>query len=148
VWQGLFSLTNIVAAAAWLVLLLAPRTPGVRRGVLYAGVGLLCLAYAAMFVILIGGLADPGRVPGSAEFRMDDYTIAGLRKLFLSDGGLVLGWTHYLAFDLFAGWWIAQRADAAGIGRLAQAPVLVLTFLAGPLGLLLWLIIRERRASA
>jgi hypothetical protein len=61
---------------------------------------------------------------------------------------VVLGWTHYLAFDLFIGQWIAKDADHKGFSRIAQAPVLLLTLFAGPIGLLIWLIIRERRARA
>ena len=52
------------------------------------------------------------------------------------------GWTHYLAFDLFVGCWIAQDADRRGIGRIGQAPVLALTFVAGPAGLLLHYLLR------
>jgi hypothetical protein len=66
----------------------------------------------------------------------------------MSDGGMVLGWTHYLAFDLFVGLWIARDADAKGFSRLAQLPVLFLVLMAGPIGLLVWLIVRERRARA
>ena len=58
----------------------------------------------------------------------------------------MVGWVHYLAFDLFVGLWIARDADAKGFSRLLQAPILFATFMAGPLGLLLWLAIRERRA--
>jgi hypothetical protein len=68
--------------------------------------------------------------------------------LFMSDGGIVLGWTHYLAFDLFVGLWISRDADAKGFSRLTQLPFLFMTFLAGPIGLLAWLVIRERRARA
>ena len=67
-----------------------------------------------------------------------------------SKGGITVGWIHYLALDLFTGLWIARDADAKGFGRLGQAPVLLATFLAGPLGLLIWLVIREpaaRRAA-
>jgi hypothetical protein len=64
----------------------------------------------------------------------------------MTDAGIVVGWTHYLAFDLFVGLWIARDADAKGFSRLVQAPILLLTFLAGPFGLVLWLAIRERRA--
>ena len=66
----------------------------------------------------------------------------------MSDGGIVLGWTHYLAFDLFVGLWIARDADAKGFSRLVQLPILFFTLMAGPIGLLLWLVIRERRARA
>lgn len=75
-----------------------------------------------------------------------EYSIAGIRALFSSDGGIVVGWTHYLAFDLFVGLWIARDADAKGFGRLIQLPFLFATLMAGPIGLLAWLIVREPRA--
>ncbi|MCZ8170432.1 MAG: DUF4281 domain-containing protein, partial [Brevundimonas sp.] len=53
---------------------------------------------------------------------------------------------HYLAFDLFVGLWIARDADAKGFGRVIQLPFLFFTLMAGPVGLLLWLIVRERKA--
>ena len=71
-----------------------------------------------------------------------------MRALFASDGGVVIGWTHYLAFDLFTGLWIARDSDNKQFGRLVQLPFLFATFMAGPVGLLSWLIVRERRARA
>lgn len=141
-WDTLFSITNFIAVAAWAILILLPRGPIARAAVLYLGVGLLCLAYAAMMAALVTGSVDPG---GPAQ-GVPEYTIAGLRTLFLSDAGLVIGWTHYLAFDLFVGSWIAGDADHKGFGRVWQAPFLLATFLAGPIGLLGWLIVRERAA--
>ena len=145
-WPALFGLTNIIAMAGWAMLAFLPRGPKLFSIVLYVGVALLCLAYAAMFVALFGGFVDPLRVAGAAEPDLMDYSIPGLRALFMSDGGIVLGWTHYLAFDLFVGLWIARDADATGISRLVQLPVLFMTLMAGPIGLLLWLMIREQRA--
>jgi len=145
-WQTLFSFTNVVALAAWALLLLAPRKPAPLALVLYLGVGLLCAVYAATFVALFGGFADPVRDAGVPPPGLSDYSVEGLKPFFRSDGGIVVGWTHYLALDLFTGLWIARDADGKRFSRLAQAPVLLLTFLAGPLGLLLWLVARERRA--
>ncbi|WP_237219602.1 ABA4-like family protein [Sphingomonas arenae] len=145
-WNSLFVVTNVVAMTGWAALAFLPRRPGVLSLILYAGVALLCLAYAAMFVGLFGGLADPVRVAGAPPADIWDYSLPGLRALFMSDGGIVLGWTHYLAFDLFVGLWIARDADAKGFGRAIQLPVLFVTLMAGPIGLLLWLLIRERRA--
>ena len=147
-WSALFTLTNIVALVGWAMIAALPRSKTVYSVVMYACVGLLCLAYAAMFVGLFGGLADPARVVGAAEPDLADYSIEGLRALFMSDGGIVLGWTHYLAFDLFIGLWIARDADAKGFSRIVQLPILFATLVAGPIGLLLWLIIREGRARA
>ena len=145
-WGSLFVLTNAIALAAWAMLAFLPRKPLVMASILFFGVGLLCLVYAAMFVALFGGLADPVRVAGAAAPDLTDYSIAGLRALFMSDGGIVLGWTHYLAFDLFVGQWIARDADNKGFHRLFQLPFLLVTLMAGPIGLLLWLAVRERRA--
>lgn len=147
-WQTLFTLTNAVALAAWVVLIALPRKPFPLALVLYGGVALLCLAYAVMFVSLFGGFADPVRDAGAPLPDLSNYSVEGLKAFFRSEGGVVLGWTHYLAFDLFAGLWIARDADAKGFSRLAQAPILLATFLAGPIGLLVWLLIRERRARA
>ena len=145
-WQGVFGFTNVVALLAWAVLLFSPRRPLPLAFVLYGGVAMLCLAYAAMLVGLATGAFDPVRDPGLAAPDLSNYSVAGLKDLFRSEGAIVMGWTHYLAFDLFTGLWIARDADAKGFARLVQFPVLVLTFLAGPLGLLIWLFVRERRA--
>ena len=145
-WQFMFSLTNTVALIGWVLLAVFPRKPLTLSAVLYLGVALLCLCYAAMMVALLGGWADPRAVPGAAKFDFADYSIPGLRALFMSDGGIVLGWTHYLAFDLFTGLWIARDADAKNFARWVQLPFLFATFMAGPIGLLSWLVVRERRA--
>ena len=39
-----------------------------------------------------------------------------------------------------------RDGDAKGISRFIQAPVLLATFIAGPLGLLIWLALREPAA--
>jgi hypothetical protein len=145
-WQTLFALTNAVALAMWIVLIVLPRRPLPLALALYGGVGLLCLAYVAMFAALIAGWADPVRDAGLPAMAFGDYSVAGLKDAFRSEGAIVVGWTHYLALDLFAGLWIARDGDAKGFSRFAQAPVLLLTFLAGPAGLLVWLVVRERRA--
>lgn len=142
----MFSFTNSIALVGWLMLAILPRGPKVMAIVLYAGVAILCLTYAVMFGLLFNNLVDPARVAGAAAPDLSDYSVDGLRQLFMSDGGIVLGWTHYLAFDLFVGLWIAKDADHKGFSRLFQIPFLFATLMAGPIGLFLWLMVRERRA--
>lgn len=145
-WDTAFNAANLLSMACWATLILASRGEISRTLVFYGGVGLLCLAYAVLLVGFLSGLIDPGAGEGSGDFT----SIAGVRGFFASDGGVVVGWVHYLALDLFTGLWISRDADAKRFSRWWQAPVLVLTWLAGPLGLLLWLAIREpaaRRAN-
>lgn len=142
-WDGIFGAVNLVALVAWIGLILLPRWPTLLTFILYLGVGLLCAIYAVFLVSIVGGWIDP---VGPADTAANFTTIEGVRGIFLSDGGVTVGWTHYLAFDLFVGLWIAKDADAKGFNRFVQAPILLATFLAGPIGLLVWLIVRERRA--
>lgn len=147
-WDTLFAATNLVAMVCWAVLVLARRTPVTHSALMYCGVGLLCLTYGVLLVALVTGLLVGDKVAGAGPAGFT--SIAGVRAIFLSDGGVLVGWTHYLALDLFTGLWIARDADGKGFPRLWQAPVLGLTFLAGPLGLITWLALREpaaRRAA-
>ena len=140
-WDAWFSMVNLLALIAWVGLIFLPRWPALLSGILYLGVGLLCLIYATGLIGLLSGLI-PNPQGGGADFT----TIAGVRSIFGSDAGVTIGWTHYLAFDLFVGLWIARDGDAKNISRFIQAPVLFATFMAGPLGLGLWLLIREPAA--
>ncbi len=141
-WAAVFATANMVALVAWVALVALPRWPALRSAIMYLGVGLLCLVYAVLLGGLVSGTISPGGQGTAASFT----TIAGVMGLFSTPGGATVGWTHYLAFDLFTGLWIAHDADAKRIGRLIQLPVLVLTFLVGPVGLLAWLVIREPAA--
>ena len=143
-WPALFAFTNVLAVIGWLLLAFAPRKPLAHSAILYLGVALLCLIYFVVFALVLGGAVDPVRVAGAGQAGFG--SIAGVRAFFASDGGVVIGWTHYLAFDLFTGLWIARDADHKQFGRLVQLPFLFATFMAGPVGLLSWLIVRERRA--
>ena len=143
-WDAIFGAMNLLAMLCWAALIVGPRKPLLLSSLLYLGVGMMCFVYAAGLVAILTGLVDP--VGGEAQTSFS--TIEGVRAIFASDGGVAIGWTHYLAFDLFAGLWIARDADAKDFSRLLQAPILLATFLAGPFGLLLWLLVREGRARA
>ena len=78
-------------------------------------------------------------------------SIGEVRALFASDSALTAGWFHYLAFDLFVGSWIVADGLDRRIPALLILPCLPLTFLFGPLGLLLYLALRlafQRRTPA
>ena len=43
-WETVFGTANLLAMVMWAGLILLPRWPALLAAVLYAGVGLLCLA--------------------------------------------------------------------------------------------------------
>jgi hypothetical protein len=62
--------------------------------------------------------------------------------LFAVPEVLLAGWIHYLAFDLFVGGWIARTGSAAGINPFILTPILLATFMAGPVGYLAYALLR------
>ena len=129
--EAMFSWAGSAAMVGWAILILLPRRwpllLALPRFVIPLGLSLL---YAGLIAVHFAS-ADGGF--GS---------LADVRALFANDHALLAGWVHYLAFDLFIGGWIAVRADAIGLPRLLQAPILVVTFMLGPVGLALFLVIR------
>ena len=75
-------------------------------------------------------------------------SLADVSLLFSEPALLLAGWVHYLAFDLFIGAWEVRDAQKHGVPHLLVVPCLILTFMLGPIGLLLYFAIRTVRAGA
>jgi hypothetical protein len=120
----IFTIVNPLAALSWLVLIVVPRRAPMVTGLvvpaLFAGL------YAALIVAHWSG-ADGGF-----------STLPDVARLFGNRWLLLAGWVHYLCFDLLVGTWEVQDARARGIPHLFVVPCLVLTFLFGPAGWLLY----------
>ncbi|MCU0887947.1 MAG: ABA4-like family protein [Rubritepida sp.] len=130
--DALFALANPVAMAGWIALLVFPRQRLVTWWL--AGVGIPLLLSAGYAVAL--GIGLPGATGGFGS-------LADVAALFASPWVLLAGWLHYLAFDLFIGAWITRRAMAEGLPRWTLFAALPPTFLAGPLGLLVFFGLRR-----
>jgi hypothetical protein len=130
----LFSLANAAVLPGWLLLLLGARWRPAARVVCAVFIpGLLALLYVGILAARWGG-AEGGF-----------SSLAEVQKLFADPWLLVAGWVHYLAFDLFIGAWEVRDGVRLGIPHLLVVPCLVLTFLFGPAGLLLYGIARAVR---
>ncbi|MFM7521513.1 MAG: ABA4-like family protein [Planctomycetota bacterium] len=134
-----FRVTNTVALLAWILLLVQPGQRWVSRRLCATVMpGLLAVTYAT---VIGWKLATGGPPPG------DLTTLAGLRGAFADDWVLAAAWTHYLVFDMVVGAWVARDAVRCGVPWPLRSVALVLTFLAGPVGFLLHLVIRQRHGA-
>ena len=131
--ERLFGLANAVPLLGWLALALAPLARA--RLVAAARVVAVVLAggYAAMVVVAL--VQGGGRLP-------DLSTLPGLAHAFSDPHVMLVGWVHYLALDLWTGAWEVEEAGRRGMPHWAVLPGLLLTFLAGPIGLLVFLCLR------
>jgi hypothetical protein len=130
-----FEGAGLLAIAGWLLILAGLFVRPLRRFVWpVARFGLpALLAVAYVFLIVEGVRQAQGDLFGS---------IGAIRDLFANDSALAAGWLHYLAFDLFIGTWEAEDAEKSGVPAWLVVPCLALTFLFGPVGLLLYFILR------
>lgn len=140
-WDMIFGFANAWALLGWVILAFAPKRARVVPLVFFEGSVFLACLYAGLIIPLMAGLISDGGPIGRPA--ADLTSLAGVMALFDSPGGATIGWIHYLAFDLFVGTWIARNADAHKISRWLQAPILFCTLMAGPIGLLLYLLLRQ-----
>lgn len=133
--ETIFKLGGQLAMLGWVGLLAAPfweRAGNIAQAAARCFIpALLAIAYG---LLIHAGFAETQG--GGFE------SIAEVRALFASDSALAAGWLHYLAFDLFVGGWIVADGLERKMPRLLVLPCLPLTFLFGPLGLLLYLALR------
>jgi hypothetical protein len=129
--ETLFSICSTLVLPGWLLLVFAPRWKWSARIVAGAIIPLL-LALVYLYLV-VKHFGDPGGGFGS---------LAEVSKLFQNPYKLLAGWVHYLAFDLFIGSWEVRDARRLGIHHLLVVPCLALTFLLGPIGLLLYFALR------
>lgn len=129
--EKLFSICSTLVLPGWLLLIVLPRWKWTARFI--SGV-LIPLLLGLVYLYLIAmNLAGAEGGFGS---------LADVAKLFQNPNMLLAGWVHYLAFDLFIGSWEVRDARRLGIHHLLVVPCLVLTFLLGPIGLLVYFALR------
>lgn len=135
--ESAFSLLNTIALAGWILLAVLPGRRWVTDIVTSVAIpALLAMVYVALIVSTFG------RAEGSFS------SLAGVSSLFREPWLLLAGWVHYLAFDMLIGNWEVRDSRARGIPHLLIVPCLVLTFLFGPAGWLLYTAIRAARGKA
>jgi Domain of unknown function (DUF4281) len=129
--QTLFEYCNLFALLAWLPLIFAPRWQYTQRIV----VGIMASLLAALYVYLVFTSIQPADMQNFS-------TLQGVMALFTNEKGVLAGWVHYLCFDLMTGFFIVQNAMKNDVKHWFVVPCLLFTFMLGPSGLLLYLVVR------
>ena len=135
-YEFLYSAANLAVMPAWLLLLLLPKSQVTKRLV---HSGLYPAVYGAFYLLLwVRALAFGESAEGGGFDTLDTVMTA-----FTHPNVALMGWAHYLVFDLFVGAWIGRDAMARGMNHFMVVPCFLFTFIAGPIGLLLYLLLRQ-----
>ncbi len=131
--SAVFSLSGLLVMPFWFLMIALPLW-GVTRRVIASP--WIAAAPAALYAALV--------LPRFTEVfaAVSSPSLAGVASLLGSEFGAVVGWVHFLAFDLFVRRWVYLDSRERGINPFLMAPVLFFTFMLGPVGFLAYLIVR------
>lgn len=130
-----FDIAFPLAVPFWALMIVAPRWLWTRRIV---GSPLIVLAPLVAYAFAV--------FPILPEFaaEMVSPSFDGVREIVSTADGTALVWAHLIAFDLFVGRWMYVDSRERDVPPLLMAPVLVLTILLSPFGLVAYLALRTR----
>ncbi|MEM7486077.1 MAG: ABA4-like family protein [Bacteroidota bacterium] len=132
-----FSIANTMAMPMWLLMMVLPKWKVTRFLIDYKVIPiLLSLFYVYYMVSHIQAGGD-----------LDFGNLSAVMSLFTMEMAVMAGWIHYLAFDLLVGMWMLNQNHKLGIHQLLMVPCLFATFMLGPIGFLLFMLIRTLKIS-
>src|SRR5215470_2787038 len=136
--ETLFKLSGLMVLPFWGLMIFLPGRRVTQR---LMSSPMVCATPAAFYAALvIPRFAEVWRAVSSPE-------LSGVAAILGSPAGAMIGWLHFLAFDLFVGRWIYLDSRERGVTAWVTAPALFLTLMLGPCGFLLYLIARHTRGD-
>ena len=129
-----FLICNYGILPAWALLIIVPKSVWTTR-----------VVHSMFLPVLLAAVYLTAFVANPESLRGDFGTLDGVMRLFEESWVVLAGWVHYLVFDYFVGAWIVRDSQRKGVHGILVLPCLFFCFMAGPLGLLLYLIFRGGR---
>jgi hypothetical protein len=132
-YEQLFQLSNLLIMPFWLLMIFLPFWGWTKRIISSSWIAApAALLYTAMVLPQAAGLL--------AELANPQLT--QIAALLGTPAGATIAWTHFVAFDLFAGRWVYLDSRDRKIPVWLVSPILFFVLMFGPLGLLLYLVVR------
>lgn len=133
-YDQIFQLSNLLVMPFWALMIVLPFWRWTQRIIRSPWIAApAALLYAALVLPQIGGLL--------AE--LANPQLAQIAALLGTPAGATIGWVHFLAFDLFVGRWVYLDSRERHLSAWLVSPILFFVLMFGPLGLLLYLLVRR-----
>ena len=136
--SDVFSISNTMALPMWLLMIILPKWKVTRFLIDYKIIPLLLAVVYAIYIVM-------AMLDGPA---MDFGSLESVMTLFTSEEAVLAGWVHYLVFDLLVGMWMLDQNKGLKLHPIIMAPCLILTFMLGPVGFLLFMGIRATKTKS
>jgi flagellar biosynthesis protein FliQ len=134
--ENIYLIANWGVVPFWLLLVMLPNH-NITNFFAQSIIPFLLLAtgytYLSYHIYLEGNIFD-----GFELYRGLD----GLYSMFANEALLLIFWLHFLAISLFAGAWIVRDSRKYFIPKIIIIPSLLITYFAGPVGLIIYWFIR------
>lgn len=128
----LFKVTCLIAAVGWIIIIFAsPFWFKWDNFVVGTTIVILALTYSMLNFTNF----DP-------DILTKFSTLDGIQSLFQNKSLLLAGWEHFMAFDLLVAVWIKRNSIKHDINHLVILPAIIFTCALGPLGFLIYIVIR------
>jgi hypothetical protein len=132
----LFQYINSFPMPLWLAMMFAPRHPLTERASRSSAIlGIAALHYVISLIIAM-------RSSNENSAQGNFTSLNGVNVLLSTRQGTLAAWAHMLALDLFTGAWIFRQCRKLDAPAWVRIPSLFGTLMAGPAGLLFFLVWR------
>ena len=136
-FENIYLWSSIGVLPFWIMLILFPSSK-ITGFFVNSIIAPLILSSAYVFIIYQTILLDE---PMLNYFKLN-LTLDSLYTLFDSESFLLIFWLHFLAINLFLGSWISKDGVKHNMSRGMVSIPLILVYFSGPLGLILYWMIR------
>ena len=134
--ENIFLISNWGVIPFWLLLLFSPNS-SFTRFLVHSIIIPLMLGCAYVFIVYKIYLND-NFLEGFGLY----LGIENLYAIFSDENFLLIFWLHFLSISLFVGAWIARDSTRYSIPKILTALSLTTTYFTGPLGIIIYWIIR------
>ena len=135
-FENIYLISNWGVIPFWLLLLILPNHQITN---FFAQSIIVPLLLATGYVFLSYDIYLNGNIFGGFELYGG---LDSLYSMFSNETLLLIFWLHFLAISLFTGAWIVRDSKKYLMPKIITIPSLILTYFAGPIGLVFYWFIR------
>ena len=135
-FENIYLFANWGVVPFWLLLIFMPNHP-ITKFFCHSVIPFLLLGVAYIYVsyqIFLEGIILEG-------FKLY-FGLDGLDEIYANESLRLVFWLHFLAISLFTGSWVARDSIKYMIPKILSIPCILITYFAGPAGILIYWIIR------